>query len=361
MILAQISSVAAYLPQDRLDNAALAKVFPKWTPEKISRKLGIDVRPVADKNETAVDLAVCAAQRLFQEGLARRDQIDFVILCTQSPDYFLPTSACLLQDRLGLPKTCGAFDINLGCSGYVYGLSVAKGLIESRVAKKVLFITSETYTKYINPEDRVTRPLFGDGAAATLLEAIDVPAATCEQSNDVFSRHATLGPFEFGTDGSGAELLMVQAGAARMPATPETKIPIVAATGNYNSREELFMHGAGIFNFSIEVVPELVKRFDAMTQAHGERVDAYIFHQANKFMLDRLRELCDVPEEQFYNNMQTRGNTVSSSIPIALIDAMRDGKLHPGDLALLVGFGVGLSWGACLARLPETFRVAPLS
>lgn len=352
---AQIRGIAAYLPEGRLENKELAQVFSNWTDEKIKRKIGIATRPIAADGETALDLGVKAAERLFDAKIARREEIDFVVFCTQSPDYFLPTSACVIQNRLGLKTACGAFDLNLGCSGYVYCLGVCKGLVESGVAKKVLLITSETYSKYINEQDRVTRPLFGDGATATLVDAEETDA----QTNDVFSGKAAIGPFEYGTNGDGANMLIVEAGASRMPSTPETAIAYADSQAGYRSKEQLFMNGAGIFAFSIEVVPPLVKRMEALAKARDAQIDAYIFHQANKFMLDRLREECgDLDRDKFFNNMMTRGNTVSSSIPIAMIDATRDGMIKPGSCALLVGFGVGLSWGAGFVRLPDDFRVA---
>ena len=356
MKVAQIRGIAASLPDGRLDNRELARVFPFWTEEKIRRKLGIATRPIAAENETALDLGVRAAKRLFEAGIATPDEIDFVVFCTQSPDYFLPSSACVMQNRLGLRRECGAFDINLGCSGYPYGLSVCKGLIETGVAKKVLFVTGETYSKYINAEDRATRPLFADGASATLLEAVEVDAAT----NDVWSGAPTVGPFEFGTDGSGAEMLIVPAGAARKPSTPETAVPALDAFGGFHSEDQLFMNGPGIFNFSVDVVPATTKRLVAEAKERGVEIDAFVFHQANKFMLDRLRDLCELDEARFFNDMTERGNTVSSSVPIGMIDATAAGLLKPGSVALLVGFGVGLSWGACFVRLPENFEVVPL-
>lgn len=354
MKIAQIAAIAAYLPKERLDNAELVKAFPKWTEKKLEAKLGIVERPISAEGETAVDLACAACRRLFDAGLANPDEIDFVLLCTQSPDYLLPSSACLLQARLGLPKTCGAFDINLGCSGYVYGLSVCKGLIESGVAKKVLFVTAETYCKYVNELDSVSRPIFGDGAAATLVEV-----AQAEQ-NDALGNEPGVGPFEFGTDGEGANMLIIKAGGSRTPTTSETMEVKMDVRGNYRSQNQLYMNGPGVFSFSINVVPPMIERFQKLAREKNADIDAYILHQANKFMLDRLRGLCSLDEEKFFNNMATRANTVSSTIPIALIDAVASGLVKPGSRLLLVGFGVGLSWGACLARLPETFKVVPL-
>ena len=357
MKVAQIRGIAAYLPGERLDNLELASIFSNWTDEKIRRKVGIATRPIAAKDETSVDMAVTACERLFASGIASRDEVDFVVLCTQSPDYLLPTSACLLQKRLGLKNNCGALDINLGCSGYVYGLGVCKGLLESGLARKALFVTAETYSKYINKKDRVTRPLFGDAATATLLEAVDFETET----NDVFGGAPTIGPVEYGSDGSGAGMLIVEAGGSRLPSSPETSVEYVDSQGGCRSKEQLFMNGTGIFTFSIDVIPPLVRRNVALAKERGLEIDAFIFHQANKFMLDRLRDECGcIESSKFFNNIMTRGNTVSSSIPIAIIDSVRDGLVKPGTCAMLVGFGVGLSWGAGLVRFPENFQVVPL-
>lgn len=352
--IAQITGIAAYLPEGRLDNAELVKAFPKWTEEKLRRKLGIATRPVADKDQTALDLGEAACRRLFDAGIAKPDEIDFLVLCTQSPDYLLPTSACILHERLGLRSSCGAFDMNLGCSGYVYGLGICKGMIESGLARKILFVTAETYTKYVNERDSVSRPIFSDGAAVTLLEVSEA------ESDDVFSGVAALGPFEFGTDGSGADMLVVRAGGARLPRDANTAIERVDMRGNYRSLNQLYMNGTGVFAFSVDVVPPLVKRFTELAARRGAEIDAFLLHQANKFMLDRLLDLCDVDPAKYFNDISERGNTVSSTIPIAAIDACKTGLVKPGALALLVGFGVGLSWGAALARFPENFRVVPL-
>ncbi|MDR0336544.1 MAG: ketoacyl-ACP synthase III [Planctomycetaceae bacterium] len=344
-VQAEIRSIAYYLPENYLGNAELAQCFSNWTEEKIVSKLGIERRPIASLEETAVDMAVKAAENLFETGCCEPEEIDFLLFCTQSPDYFLPTSACLIHERLGLPKSCGALDFNLGCSGYIYGLSLAKGIIETGAARKVLFITSETYSKYINREDRASRPLFGDGASATLISGIPVDTET------------RIGPFVFGTDGSGADLLIVPAGGHRIPKTAETALELPDGKGNIRSKEQLKMHGPGIFSFAIDRVPPLVEELLDKSGKKREEIGCYIFHQANKYMLDRLQELCHLDELNYFNNMLQRGNTVSSSIPIAIVDAWRSGMLQPNQLTMLIGFGVGLSWGGTLIQLPADFVV----
>ncbi len=342
---AEIRSIACYLPEATLDNVELARLFSGWSEEKIIRKLGIERRPISAPTETSVDMAIKAAEKLLDNGSCEPEDIDFIILCTQSPDYFLPSSACLVHEALGLPKACGALDINLGCSGYVYGLSLCKGLIETGMAKHILFITSETYTKFINPLDRASRPLFSDGAAATLLTA--VPAKP----------KPPIGQFVFGTDGSGADLLIVPVGGLRNPKTAETSIEKPDGKGSVRSQEQLKMHGPGIFSFAIDRIPHTVEELLAKNGKTRADIGCYVFHQANKYMLDTLCDLCDLDSSRFFNNILERGNTVSSSIPIAMIDAWNCGMLKPDQWAMLVGFGVGLSWGGVLVRLPADFSV----
>ncbi|MDR3234172.1 MAG: ketoacyl-ACP synthase III [Planctomycetaceae bacterium] len=348
-VQAQIQSIAYYLPEKALDNAELVQCFHHWTAEKVTRKLGINRRPIAAGGETAADMAVKAAERLLSNGICDHTDIDFLLFCTQSPDYFLPTSACIVHDKLGLPKSCGALDFNLGCSGYVYGLSLAKGLIETGTAKNVLLITSETYSKYINPLDRASRPLFGDAAAATL-----VNVAGCNTSE----AQAPIGPFVFGTDGSGADMLIVPAGGHRLPKSAETALERADGAGSIRSLDQLKMHGAGVFSFAINRVPPMVEELLQKSGKNRSDVGCYIFHQANKYMLDRLQELCRLENTNFFNDIKDRGNTVSSSIPIAMCDAWQTGMLKPNVWTMLIGFGVGLSWGGTLVKVPEGFCVS---
>ena len=343
---AQIRSIACHLPEQVLENKELVKVFTSWTEEKIVRKLGIETRPISAPDETAVDMAVKSTEALFEKGNCVPEDIDFVLFCTQSPDYFLPSSACIVHERLGLPKSCGSLDFNLGCSGYVYGLSLSKGLIEGGMAQNILLITSETYSKFINPLDRGSRPLFGDGAATTLVSAVDD------------SGESPIGPFVFGTDGSGANLLIVPAGGLRMPQSAETSVERDDGKGSVRSKDQLYMHGPGIFSFAIDRVPPMVEEILHRSGKTREDIGCYVFHQANKYMLDRLRELCNLDETRYFNDIRHRGNTVSSSIPIGMIDAFRCGMLRPDEWVMLVGFGVGLSWAATLVKLPSDFHAA---
>ena len=343
MPYAQISAIEFHLPEQVLANDELADIYSGWTPEAIEQKLGVRTRRIARPDETSSDLAFQAAEKLFGRDPTLRETVDFVIFCTQEPDHFLPTSACLLQHRLGLSESCGAFDFNLGCSGFIYGLSLSRGLIETGQASKILLLTGSTYSKFINRKDRVSRPLFGDGAAATLVEAVD----------EGTGEGPFLGPFVFGTDGGGGDLLMVPAGAMRMPPTAETAIEHTDSKGGTRSKNQLYMHGPGVFSFSVDRVPPLVRELLARAQLTRDDIDLFVFHQANKFMLERLRKQCEIVPERFMIDMLDRGNTVSSTIPIALLDAQASGLLKPRSRVMLVGFGVGLSWAATIAVLPE--------
>jgi 3-oxoacyl-[acyl-carrier-protein] synthase-3 len=330
-----LRAIEYYLPENVVSTSDLSLQFPDWSVEKIAAKTGITARHIAKPEECASDLAVAAAQKLFSSGACRPEDIDYVLLCTQSPDYFLPTTACLVQDRLGIPTTAGALDFNLGCSGYIYGLGLSEGLISSGQATALLLLTSETYSKFLHPRDRSVRTIFGDAAAATLLTATDV-------------RDPLLGPFIYGSDGGGGSSLIVPTGGLRRPRTQCSAKESEDENGNVRSADNLFMNGPEIFNFTLSAVPECIDRLLAKSGKTLEDVDLFVFHQANQYMLDHLRKRLKIPAEKFYVFMKDCGNTVSSTIPIALKSARDEGCLPEGSLVMLVGFGVGFSWGATL-------------
>ena len=335
---AQIGPIAFHLPELVEDNDLLQNLFPKWDMELIYKKTGIRARHIAARGETAADLGAIAAEKLFQKFHIERDSIDYLLLCTQTPDYPLPTTACLMQDRLKLPTSIGALDFNLGCSGFVYGLSLADGLIRSGVARRILFITAETYSKYIHPTDRSLRTIFGDGAAATLIEAADEPS---------------LGSFVFGTDGRGADTLMVTEGGARLPED--------AMKPRKRKRwpSPLVMDGPEIVKFTLEVVPPMIQRVLEQAKWTRDDIDLYLMHQATFFMLDHLRSRLHLKAEQIPLALQEYGNTVSSTLPLLMHDLRATGQLKPGVQTLMIGFGVGLSWAGC--TWTETWRPVKLA
>jgi len=334
---AAIEAIEYYLPQKTLTTEQLATERPDWSAERIDRMTGISERHIAATDECASDLGVEAAHKLFASGAIGPGQVDYLLFCTQSPDHFLPTTACIMQRRLNLPIDVGALDFNLGHSGFVYGLGLAQGLIETGQASNVLLITAETYSKFIHPGDRSVRMIFGDGAAATLVRAIE--------SSDSF-----IGPYVYGTDGSGAASLIVPAGGMREPRTAETAVAAIDETGNERSRNSLFMDGGSVFTFTRSVVPNAVRALLARSGKTLEDIDLFVFHQANEYILEYLRKRIRIPSEKFYVAMRHCGNTVSSSIPIALKHAQMEGRLRPGHTVMLVGFGVGYSWSGTLVR-----------
>jgi 3-oxoacyl-[acyl-carrier-protein] synthase-3 len=327
-----IKAISCYLPEKILANEELVAEFPEWTVDKVASKVGISRRHIAERGVTAGDMAVKAAESLFAEYEVDRSTVDFVLLCTQSPDYPLPTTACILQDRLKIPTRCGALDFNLGCSGYVYGLSLANGLIVSGAAKNVLFLTSEVYTQQLHPQDKGNRTIFGDAATATLISS---------------DGYAEIGAFCLGTDGSGAENLILRSGGRKNPEPmPET----VAADGTRVYPNHIQMNGAEVFNFTLTMVPPLVEETMRNNALRIEQIDLFVFHQANKFMLNTLRKLCRIESERFYYCMEDVGNTVSNSIPIALKKARDEAAIKQNAKVLVAGFGVGYSWAGCVLQ-----------
>lgn len=328
-----IKGISWYLPEKEVTNEELLKEFPEWSVDKVASKVGVYSRHIASSDETAGDMAEKAARKLFEEYHISPQSIDFLMLCTQSPDYFLPSTACLLQHRLGIPTASGAFDYNLGCSGCIYGLALAKGLILSGAAKNVLVLTAETYNKYLHPSDKSNRSIFGDGAAACLV------------STEGF---AEIGDFVFGTDGSGAENLIVRTGGARQK--EKTGLFEVDDEGHTRYDDYLYMNGGAIFNFTLDTVPSLMNQLLGKNDLAKEDIDYYIFHQANKFMLNTIRKVCVLPKDKFYINLEHTGNTVSSTVLIGLKDCMEKGIVHSDMKVMITGFGVGLSWGGCIIR-----------
>lgn len=332
---AAITDIEFHLPTAVVSNDALAPLAANWTPQKILEKTGIAERRVASNDQYSSDLAVQAAEKLFSKGRCQKSEIDYVLFCTQSPDYLLPTTACLIQDRLQLPTGIGAIDFNLGCSGYVYGLGLARGLIETDQARNVLLLTADTYSKFLEETDIGVRSLFGDGAAATLVSSVN----SCDP---------LIGPFSYGTDGRGGPNLILKRHSVR---SADNRCD---ESGLNPDNHFLQMNGPEIFSFALEVVPSAVKDLLQKAKLAMEDIDLFVFHQANQYMLSRLRNKLQIPEDKFVLAMHDCGNTVSSTIPIALHSVLRTGRLTPGMTVMLVGFGVGYSWGATIIAWPKT-------
>ncbi len=334
--MSYLTSISYYLPKQTLSNDQLVEDFGDWTTEKIYLKTGIKQRHVVT-TETIIDLGLKASENLFLDSKFPKDKIDIIILATQTPDYLLPTSACILQDRLGLRKNIGAFDFNLGCSAYIYGLAMANSFITSGLASNILFITSETYSKHIHKKDKSVRTLFGDGATASLI------------TKEKFGLSGEIGKPDLGTDGSGWDKLIIPSGGGALSRSTETSKEF--NDGEYiRSKDNLYMDGPSIMSFTLDVVPKSISETLNRNNLKIEEIDIFVFHQASIFILNYFKKSLRIPESKFIIEIEDIGNTVSSTIPIALKRALVQGKITRGMKVLLVGFGVGLSWGSTIIQ-----------
>lgn len=332
---ASIKAISYYLPEKVLTNEELSKIFPEYTPEEIFRRTGIKERRIAAPDEIPSDSAVIAAEKFFKEHPSyKKEDIDFLMFTTEMVDRRGPATACVLQTRIGLPINAGAIDIPMGCSGFIYGLMVAQGLIASKAAKNILFLTGDAATKVIHPRDHELRMIFGDAMAATLISASDENG---------------IGSFVVGTDGTGAPNLIVSGCCGAEKPTKEWLDKYADVGGMPYGH--LTMDGAEILNFSLKRVPPLVKELLEKEKLGMDDIDVFVFHQASGFMLEVLRRKMKIPKEKFFTNLEHVGNTVAATIPLALYDAMKQGVIKKGNKVLLAGFGIGYSWGATIVTL----------
>lgn len=331
----EIKYITSAFPKKRLTNSELSKIFPSYNYDEFENKIGISSRYVSNDEETSVVLGVNAANKLMHNYQIDPKEIDYLIFCSQTHDYKLPQSSTIVQDILGLRRDCGSIDINHGCSGYIYGLELAKSLMYTNERyRNLLLITSDTYTKHINNQDRALRNIFGDGATATLITNID--------------KFNGIKNFTMGTDGSGYKDLIIKNGGSKFKFENQPQLKAYG-TENYYSDNEIYMDGPKIFNFTINNIPGLVSNCIEINNINKDEIDYFVFHQANKFMLETLRKICKIPSEKFLIEMNNSGNTVSSTIPLVLEQLLNKEKTN--FKALLVGFGVGLSFGATLIEI----------
>ena len=306
----KITAIEYYLPKNIENNKLLKKNNPKINIERIKEKTGIDKRYISDKNESVIDISIKCSNKIFKKFPKKK--VDLIILVTQTSPYRIPTTACILQDKLGLRKDIIAFDVNLGCSGFLYALRLATSLIESKQIKNGLIICADTYTKYISKTNTACRPIFSDAAAATLVST--------NSSNKI-------GPFELGADGTGADALELPMGS-----------------------NEIIMHGAKVLTFAMDIVPKNVNQLLKKIKLNKGKIDKFIFHQASKYILDNINRILSIKKNQIFENYNKVGNTISASIPIALKDASNKKKLKKNHLIVIAGYGVGLSWGSALIK-----------
>ena len=319
-LYSKISDIQYYLPPKLLSNEDLVSDNPDWRMDDIEKKTGIKYRYICEDAQTSKDIALLACEKIFNSNV-RRSDIDFLIVITESPEYIAPAMSCDLQNSLGLETSIASFDVNLGCSGFVYGLMVADSILCANNYSNGLLVCVDTYSKYISSNDRTCRPLFSDAASATLITA---------------SKKKTVGPFVLGTDGSGYKDLMVKNSGTIKNVDTE--------------RNLYFMNGSAVFMFTMRVVPKAVNDLLIKEKCNTEDIDLFVFHQASKLVIDNLKRLLKLSNEKVFENYQLVGNTVSSSIPIALSQAKSAKKIKKGSIVMLVGFGVGLSWGATIIR-----------
>ncbi|GHV55835.1 3-oxoacyl-ACP synthase [Synergistales bacterium] len=339
-MMTYIKDVAYYLPPNKVTNEDLKARFPSWNAKRAEKVTGVRERYVENPELAASDMSLIASQRLFDAGRVSKDDIDFVLLVTQSGDYRYPCTAGILQYKLGLGNSVGAFDINLGCSGFVYGLLAARSLVASGAAKNVLLATVEKTSFLCHKSDAALAGLFSDAAAATVVSSDGGIAA--------------IGEFDVGTDGSGYDYIYIPVGGSAMPqadsASPES--PIAGEAGSHP--EFANMKGLEVFDFSVKSVPITISKALERNKTDIRDIRYFVLHQANKIILDTIAANMGLPSEKMPTNIAEVGNTSSCSIPILLTDLIHGGRgdrLEKGDKLVLCGFGVGLSWGTTVITI----------
>ncbi|MCF8227919.1 MAG: ketoacyl-ACP synthase III [Bacteroidales bacterium] len=331
-----IKAIEYYLPEKVLRNEDIAQKFPDLKIDDLTRLTGVYERHVADKDQTAGDLAIQAAEKLFTKNKLNRKKIDFLILCTSLGDYITPATSNILQDKLALPNHCGTFDFNQGCTGYTYGLSLAKGLIESGQAANVLLITSETISKKIHPKDKSNMAIFGDGAAATWIT--------------VSNKKEGIGQFVFGTDGSRYETIHIKDGGARFPYPGTISKDYQDDFGNVRNDGCFYMNGSEVFTFSLNTAPVMIGEILQKHSLTKDDIKLFVLHQANRIILESIFKKLKIRKDQEFYCLEKWGNTVQSTIPIALKEAQDQGLITSGDKVIAAGFGVGMSWSGTLLQ-----------
>jgi len=333
-----IKGIAACVPSSIKKNVDVNGLMDERTLKAAIKQTGIDERRISGDGVCSSDLCYHAAEKLLKDLKIARESIDFLIFVSQSPDFRIPATAIILQNRLKLSTTTAAFDINLGCSGYVYGLSVAYSFASQAKVNRVLLLVGDTVTKFSSPQDKSTALLFGDAGTATLIEKSE------KYGNTYFSLNS---------DGDGANSLIIKGGGYRNPSSQETLLQKEDSSGNRRNDEQLFMDGAEIFNFTIKEIPNDIKTLLQYSEKKIEDIDTLVYHQANKFMLDYLTKKLKFPKEKVVYSIDKFGNTSSASIPVTIVTNFT-GTGNCGRNVVLSGFGVGLSWGTALLNLSET-------
>lgn len=304
---------------------------------------GIEEKRHAEKGITTTDLGEKAVNQLLEKLAWNKDEIDLLVLVTQSRDYYLPSSAIILQDRLGLPKSCMAFDVGLGCSGYVYGLSIVSQFLQNGQLKKAILIAGDVSTCSTNYEDKSTYPLFGDAATAT---------AIC------YDESAEPIPFELENDGSGHEAIIIRDGGAKNQLNENTTVMNNYGPGINHTQKDLELNGLDVFSFSVKEPPANIRSVIEKSNNSLDEIDHFIFHQANKLIIDTIRKKLKVAPEKVPFSLQKYGNTSSASIPLTICNELTNDAQN--KKILMCGFGVGLSWGTCIINSKDIVCLTPI-
>lgn len=337
---AHIKAISYFLPEREILNTELNGQLENSVSEFDFKMIGIESRRYVDKHTTACDLAYSAALKLFAEHHLDKNDIDALIYCSVHQNHITPPNSCILQGRLNLSEDVATYDIAHSCSGYIYGLSLAKGLVEALGFKNVLFLTSSSLSKYIYKKDKASLLVFGDGSSATLISA---GKSQNEQSS--------INQFVLKTDGKSYHKILIKDGLDSSPLSEQSYIEKTDQFGNIYTDASVYMDGAGVLLFTLRKVPVLIEEVLTKNNLAKEDIDLFVFHQANSLVLDKLKKICEIPDDKFFVYHKVVGNTVASSIPIALCEAIKLGKAKKGDKILLAGFGTGLSWGGTVIIL----------
>ncbi len=331
-----ITAIAAAVPEKEIDNLEYTHFMTREEIETVVKMTGIAKRRFASKNTCSSDLCISAAKDLFLQTSLDIEQIDVVIFVSQTPDYRTPPTSMMIVDKLGLGKKVGAFDINLGCSGFIYGMQTAFLYANQPGIRKVLLLNGETKSKAYSTKDKATSLLFGDGATATLIEKVEYDNPTIMSMN---------------SNGGGYHYILMPAGGYRKPSSMETLLERTYPDGSIRTEEQGTMDGEAVFNFTITDVPKDIKATIQESNFSLEDFDYYIPHQANRFITNHIGKKFKIPLEKTLYSMEKYGNTSSVSIPLTICDNFEKGKIETKSLALITGFGVGLSWGTIITDL----------
>lgn len=335
-----IGGIAAAVPKTIIDNLAPNEFFTEKEAKSVVKMTGIKERRQALNTQCASDFCYSAALKLLEEMQIDRDTIDVLIFISQTPDYRMPATAIILQSRLGLPKSTAAFDINHGCSGFVYGLAIAYSYCMNPLVNRVLLLNGETRTRVYSPKDKSTGLLFGDGGTAVLVEKNEKYRESC---------------FSLNADGIRSHYIMIKAGAYRYPSSVESLKEKQYEDGSIRTDEQGVMDGSGVFDFTIQDIPLDIEKLLDYCDTQLDSIDAFYLHQANKFITDHIAKKMGIPLAKVPYSLQKFGNTSSVSIPLTMVSETRDMLREKELRVLLSGFGVGLSWGTGLITLSKPY------